>query len=61
MDVKIWDKEFEQTESLSFTSISDHRGRITIPVSIRKKLKIRGDSRILIKIKKILRGEKYER
>ncbi len=60
MDVKIWDK-YEQIESLSFTSISDHRGRITIPASIRKKLKIRGDSRVLIKIKKILRGEEYER
>ncbi|NIO44155.1 MAG: AbrB/MazE/SpoVT family DNA-binding domain-containing protein [Candidatus Aenigmarchaeota archaeon] len=48
-------------ESLSFTSIPDHRGRITIPASVRKKLKVKTDSRVLIVIKKILRGEKDER
>ena len=62
MDVKTWKKEFyEHVDSLSFTSVPDHRGRITIPVSVRKKLKIRADSMVLIEIKKILGGVKDER
>ena len=55
MDVKIWEKEFEQIDSLSFTSISDHRGRITIPDSVRKKLKIKPESVISITIKSLKR------
>jgi len=62
VDVKIWEKEYyEHVDSLSFTAVSDGRGRITIPVSVRKKLKIKPDSIILATIKKDLRGEKDER
>ena len=52
MDVKIWEK-YKQIDSLSFTSIPDHRGRITIPALIRKKLKIKPKSIISVTIKSL--------
>ena len=52
MDVKIWEK-YEHIDSLSFTSISDHRGRITIPASVRKKLKIKPKSIVSVTIKSL--------
>jgi AbrB family looped-hinge helix DNA binding protein len=63
VDVKTWKKEYEEDcpDSLSFTAVLDDRGRITIPASVRKKLKIKVDSLILTAIKKTSRGEKYEK
>jgi len=63
VDVKTWKKEYEEDcpDSLSFTVVLDDRGRITIPASIRRKLKIRADSLLLATIKKTSRGEKYEK
>lgn len=59
MDVKIWEKEYcDSLESPSFTAILDDRGRITIPASVRKELRIRTGSPIITRIEKILRGEK---
>jgi len=60
VDVKTWKKEYDEDcpDFLSFTAILDDRGRITIPASVRKKLKIKVDSLILTTIKKTSRGEK---
>jgi len=56
VDVKTWEKEYyEHVDYLSFTSISDHRGRITIPASVRKKLKIKPKSFISVTIKSLKR------
>jgi bifunctional DNA-binding transcriptional regulator/antitoxin component of YhaV-PrlF toxin-antitoxin module len=58
---KIWKKHFcDQVDSVSFTAISDDRGRITIPASVRQKMKIRTGFPILLKIEKILRRGKDE-
>jgi AbrB family looped-hinge helix DNA binding protein len=54
VDVKIWGK-YKQIDSLSFTSIPDHRGRITIPASVRKQLKIRSESIVSITVKSLKR------
>lgn len=59
MDGKIWKKEYyDCVDSLSFTAILDDRGRITIPASVRKKLKIKSDSiiSVIIKSLKIKKG-----
>jgi AbrB family looped-hinge helix DNA binding protein len=41
VDVKTWEKEFcKEPDFISFTAVLDDRGRITIPASVRKKLKI---------------------
>jgi AbrB family looped-hinge helix DNA binding protein len=59
VDGKIWKKEYyDCVDSLSFTAILDDRGRITIPASVRKKLKIKSDSiiSIIIKSLKIKKG-----
>ena len=54
MDGKIWKKEYyDCVDSLSFTAILDDRGRITIPASVRKKLKIKSDSIISVIIKSL--------
>jgi len=56
---KIWKKEYrDRVDSLSFTAVLDDRGRITIPASVRKKLKIRDDSiiSVIIKSLKIKKG-----
>lgn len=56
MDVKIWKKEYyDCVDSLSFTSMPDDRGRITIPASLRKKLKIKPESVISVTIKSLKR------
>jgi len=59
VDVKTWKKEYyDCIDSLSFTAILDDRGRIIIPASVRKKLKIRADSlvSVIIKSLKIKKG-----
>jgi AbrB family looped-hinge helix DNA binding protein len=59
VDKKIWKKEYyDCVDTLSFTAILDDRGRITIPASVRKKLKIRSDSimSVIIKSLKIKKG-----
>jgi AbrB family looped-hinge helix DNA binding protein len=48
VDVKIWGKEF--CDSASFTAVLDDRGRITIPASLRKKLKLSFGSSVLTEI-----------
>ena len=54
MDVKTWEKEFyEIPDFLSFTALLDDRGRITIPASVRKKLKIKSFSVVPVKALKI--------
>ena len=65
MDVKTWKKEFyEIPDSLSFTAVLDDRGRITIPASVRKRLRIRLSSKVFTVIKTLKHtdgGEEYER
>jgi AbrB family looped-hinge helix DNA binding protein len=59
VDGKIWKKEYyDCVDPLSFTAILDDRGRITIPASVRKKLKIKSDSiiSVIIKSLKIKKG-----
>jgi len=51
VDVKIWEKEY--SDSSSFTAIIDDRGRITIPVSVRKKLKIKYCSAVSVIVKSL--------
>jgi AbrB family looped-hinge helix DNA binding protein len=52
VDVKTWEKEFyECLDSHSFTAILDDRGRITIPASVRKKLKIKSFSVVPVTVK----------
>ena len=55
MDVKTWKKEYYEDcpDSFSFTALLDDRGRITIPASIRRKLRIRFCSKILAVVKSI--------
>jgi AbrB family looped-hinge helix DNA binding protein len=54
VDVKTWEKEFyEIPDFLSFTALLDDRGRITIPASVRKKLKIKSFSVVPVKALKI--------
>jgi bifunctional DNA-binding transcriptional regulator/antitoxin component of YhaV-PrlF toxin-antitoxin module len=48
VDVKIKAKEFSDT--VSFTAFVDDRGRITIPASIRKKLRVSFCSTVLASI-----------
>lgn len=61
MNEKIWKKHFcDQADPISFTAISDDRGRITIPASVRKKMRIRTGFPVLMKIEKILRRDKDE-
>lgn len=52
MDVKTWKdlKIRDIQDSFSFTAILDDRGRIVIPASIRKKLRIKFGSSIMAKI-----------
>jgi hypothetical protein len=49
VDVKIKAKEFLDRDS--FTAVMDDRGRITIPASVRRKLRVRFSSKILCVIK----------
>ncbi len=51
MNVKIWIKE----DFASFTAVTDHRGRITIPASVRRHLSIRFGSAIEADIYKLKR------
>ena len=52
MDVKTWKKEFyEIPDFLSFTALLDDRGRVTIPASVRKKLKIKPFSVVPVTVK----------
>ena len=55
MDDKTWKKEYYEDcpDFLSFTSILDDRGRVFIPISIRRKLKIRPDSHVSVIIKSL--------
>jgi bifunctional DNA-binding transcriptional regulator/antitoxin component of YhaV-PrlF toxin-antitoxin module len=54
VDVKTWEKEFyEIPDSLSFTALLDDRGRVTIPVSVRKKLKIKPFSVVPVTVKSL--------
>lgn len=54
MTVKIWKRELpkQSYDFLSFTAILDDRGRIVIPASIRKRLKIRFGSLVLAKVRR---------
>lgn len=62
MDVKTWKKSCRKyPDSISFTAVVDHRGRITIPSSVRKWLKISFSSKVLADIKTVERGETYEK
>ena len=41
MDVKICEKQSCESEEIaSFTAVLDHRGRITVPSSVRKRLRV---------------------
>jgi len=52
VDVKTWEKEFYKVpDSLSFTALLDDRGRVTIPASVRKKLKIKSYSIVPVTVK----------
>jgi AbrB family looped-hinge helix DNA binding protein len=52
VDVKTWKKEScECIDSVSFTAVLDDRGRITIPASVRKKLRIKPRSIIPVTVK----------
>jgi AbrB family looped-hinge helix DNA binding protein len=52
VDVKTWEKEFyEIPDSLSFTAFLDERGRITIPASVRRKLKFKSYSAVSVIVK----------
>ncbi len=54
MNVKTWKKEYyDCPDFLSFTAVLDDRGRITIPSSVRKKLKI--DSFVDVTVKSLKR------
>ena len=54
MNEKIWKKEYrDRVDSLSFTAVLDDRGRITIPASVRKKLKIKPKSIVSVTIKSL--------
>ena len=55
MNVKTWkDLKFRGTQGLfSFTAILDDRGRIVVPVSIRKRLRVKFGSLIVAKIEPI--------
>jgi len=54
VDVKTWEKLYEDCpDSLSFTAILDDRGRVTIPASARKKLKIKYSYPISVIIKSL--------
>jgi len=55
VDVKTW-KDYEDcSDSFSFTAILDDRGRISIPVSVRKKLKIYFKDLVDVKVKSLNR------
>ena len=53
MDVKTWKKEYYEDcpDFLSFTAVLDDRGRISIPASIRRKLRISFCSKVLTTVK----------
>lgn len=54
MFTKTWTKkQFKEKDPLSFTAVSDERGRIVIPASVRKKLGLKFGSRV----KTIVRGD----
>ena len=55
MDVKTWKKEYYEDcpDSISFTALLDDRGRITIPASIRKRLRMRFCSKVLTVVKTV--------
>jgi len=54
VNVKTWKKEYyDCPDSFSFTAVLDDRGRITIPSSVRKKLKI--DSFVDVTVKSLKR------
>ena len=55
MNVKIWKKYEDCQDSASFTAVIDDRGRITIPASVRKRLKIDFKSIIIAKVKSLKR------
>jgi bifunctional DNA-binding transcriptional regulator/antitoxin component of YhaV-PrlF toxin-antitoxin module len=44
VDVKIWEKEF--CDKISFTATLDDRGRITIPASLKRKLRVSFGSKV---------------
>jgi len=53
---KTWKKEYyDCPDSLSFTAVLDDKGRILIPSSIRKKLKIDSDSIVIATVKSLKR------
>jgi bifunctional DNA-binding transcriptional regulator/antitoxin component of YhaV-PrlF toxin-antitoxin module len=55
VDVKTW-KEYEDClDSFSFTAILDERGRISIPASVRKKLRIDFKDLVDVKVKSLNR------
>jgi bifunctional DNA-binding transcriptional regulator/antitoxin component of YhaV-PrlF toxin-antitoxin module len=54
VDVKIR-KDEDCPDSFSFTAVLDDRGRISIPASVRKKLKIDYGSVIITKVKSLKR------
>lgn len=55
MAVKIWKEELPKKDRdfLSFTAISDDKGRIVIPASVRKMLKMKFDYSILATIEEV--------
>jgi AbrB family looped-hinge helix DNA binding protein len=54
VDVKIL-KDEDCPDSFSFTAVLDDRGRISIPASIRRKLRISFGSVIITKVKSLKR------
>jgi len=55
VDVKILEEYEDCPDSFSFTAVLDDRGRISIPVSVRKKLRIDYGSVIMTKVKSLKR------
>ena len=56
MDVKTWEELCEDyPDSFSFTAILDDRGRVSIPASVRKKLKIYFKDLVDVKVKSLNR------
>jgi bifunctional DNA-binding transcriptional regulator/antitoxin component of YhaV-PrlF toxin-antitoxin module len=57
VDVKTWKKEYYEDclDSVSFTAVLDDRGRISIPASVRRKLRIGFRSIIDTKVKSLKR------
>lgn len=55
MGVKTWEEYEDCSDSFSFTAILDDRGRVSIPASVRKKLRIDFKDLVDVKVKSLNR------